>query len=189
MRHVFARCATGGRVSFKKSHLIAPSCANRRPPHGLTLLEVLVAIVVLVIAVCGLYMSYLNSLVLEDLTRQSTIASDFARQKLEQIQSSGDFSDIFESNLNATFDVPGLKRIDDTVPVGKVLFPVVGTALHEDTTDSDWNMPRDLNGDKKIDANDHTTDYMLLPINVRIDWQGPAGPVFVELKTLLARRK
>src|SRR5438132_1441781 len=126
---------------------------NLRHPlrsSGLTLLEVLVALTVLVIALCGFYMAYLNALVLEDLTRQSAVAAEAARQKLEQIEGATDFTDVFISNLNKTFAVPGLTPLDPNTPVGQVLFPVQDNALHEDFSDAEWGLPRDLNGDGKI---------------------------------------
>jgi hypothetical protein len=43
-----------------------------------------------------------------------------------------------------------------------------------------------MNADGASDANDHSADYLLLPVLVRVRWRGPAGTTQVELHTWLA---
>ena len=47
-------------------------------------------------------------------------------------------------------------------------------------------MPRDLDGDGVIDALDHSGDYRLLPVLVRVAWRGSSGPAKLEFRTMLA---
>lgn len=47
--------------------------------------------------------------------------------------------------------------------------------LREDLTDATLGMPRDLNGDNKIDDKDHALDYLILPVRVEIEWQSKTG--------------
>jgi hypothetical protein len=58
--------------------------------------------------------------------------------------------------------------------------------LREDVNLPELGMPRDLNGDGAVDAGNHSTDYRLLPVIVRVRWQGAGGPSQFELKTMLA---
>ena len=46
--------------------------------------------------------------------------------------------------------------------------------------------PRDLNGDGDVDQEDHSGDYQLLPVVVRVRWAGSSGFERVELKSMLA---
>jgi hypothetical protein len=47
--------------------------------------------------------------------------------------------------------------------------------LRENITDATLGMPRDLNGDNKIDDKDHKLDYLVLPVRVEIEWQSKTG--------------
>ncbi len=57
--------------------------------------------------------------------------------------------------------------------------------LREDFQNAALGMPRDLNGDSMIDAADHAEDYILLPILIRVEWQGAHGPRVMELHSML----
>lgn len=57
--------------------------------------------------------------------------------------------------------------------------------LREDAQDPDLGMPRDLNGDSLVDDEDHADDYILLPVRVRIEWEGMFGNRRFELFTQL----
>ena len=63
---------------------------------------------------------------------------------------------------------------------GEVFFPtigdpLVGVQLREDLVDDDLGMPRDLSGDSIIDDQDHAGDYFVLPVMIRVRWQGKSG--------------
>jgi len=58
--------------------------------------------------------------------------------------------------------------------------------LREDYVDEELGMPRDLNGDSIIDAEDHKEDYILLPMVIRVEWAGRHGPRTYEIHTMLA---
>jgi len=63
----------------------------------------------------------------------------------------------------------------------------VGTTweLREDYQNEALGLPRDLNGDSMIDCADHAQDYIVLPILIRVEWQGPNGPRVFEMHTML----
>ena len=49
-------------------------------------------------------------------------------------------------------------------------------------------MPRDLDGDNGVDGFDHEGDYRLLPVLLRLEWQGRSGTRRAEIRTMLADR-
>jgi hypothetical protein len=57
--------------------------------------------------------------------------------------------------------------------------------LCEYVTDMGLGMPRDLNGDGAVDTADHSLDYVILPVRVRVTWQGVGGARTVETSTVL----
>ncbi len=61
--------------------------------------------------------------------------------------------------------------------------------LREDYQDERLGLPRDLNGDSILDSLDHSEDYILLPILVRIKWEGRHGPRVYEVFSMLAEFK
>lgn len=108
----------------------------------------------------------------------------------------------------STFDVEGLDPLDGASAVGKILFPsklvqvsggsgklglsggggsLGGTYyhLHEDLVDARLGMPRDLNGDNKVDDQDHSSAYLLLPVCVRLEWKSGTGERHFEIVTQL----
>jgi hypothetical protein len=80
-----------------------------------------------------------------------------------------------------TFAVPGLsaRRDDPDGQPGEVVFPTLDAApgqLIESVNMASLGMPRDLNGDGAIHATaDYSTSYVLLPVLVRVRWEGAAG--------------
>jgi hypothetical protein len=91
----------------------------------------------------------------------------------------------------SNFAVAGLTaRADDADGmIGEILFPTApgGAVLREDVVDASLGMPRDLDGDGLIDADDHSNDYGILPVLIRLRWTGTAGASSLEFKTVLAR--
>ena len=57
--------------------------------------------------------------------------------------------------------------------------------LREDHQDERLGMPRDLNGDSILDDLDHASDYILLPVRIRVEWQGRNGPRSFEIHSML----
>lgn len=57
--------------------------------------------------------------------------------------------------------------------------------LLETLQDDELGLPRDLNGDSIIDDLDHADDYIILPVRVRVEWEGNHGVRSLELFTML----
>jgi len=96
----------------------------------------------------------------------------------------------------ASFTVEGLMpRPDDPDrAVGSIVFPFVNVGsevapvwqVREDMVDAELGMPRDLDGDVLVDDLDHSDDFTLLPVLVRIQWQGRHGPRELRLHTVFS---
>lgn len=165
----------------------------------------MVSLSVLTIALLAFSQAILMSLTAGQVQREQGIARDAARQMIERMQAET-FSEVF-ARYNATavddpgagnlfaasFAVTGLQaRADDAdALVGEILFPTAPGAggalmLREDLDDDRFGTPRDLNADGVIDALDHSVDYQLLPVSVRLQWRGRAGNASLEFRTYLA---
>ena len=167
------------------------------------MIEVLLAATLVVVGVLAFTRSIVASIETTSTTSEAARANEAARQMLETLRGT-DFDDVFalfnatgaddpggaDSAPGAAFAVAGLAPLAndaDGLP-GEIVFPAGATAseLREDVDDLRLGMPRDLNGDGAVDANDHAADYELLPVLVRVEWRGANGPGRVELKTILA---
>lgn len=70
----------------------------------------------------------------------------------------------------------------------QITFPVEADApgvVREDLELPALGLPRDLDGDGEIDAADHSADLVLLPVLLRLEWQGSAGPQSLQMATIL----
>lgn len=136
--------------------------------------------------------------------RETAIATGAAREIISQLQAA-DFETLFADNNSSTlddagagmvrlaaFDVPGLnvRAGDPDGLCGQILLPEVTAAgvsqLREDLNEPTLGMPRDLNGDGVADANDHSGDYLILPVIVRVDWRGARTNGRVQFRTILS---
>jgi prepilin-type N-terminal cleavage/methylation domain-containing protein len=167
-------------------------CSLRR--RGMTLLEIMLAAVVLSVAILGLVSSALSTSHLADLDREDQLAADAAQAKFTEMESYGatNFAGLFANYSSPwvrTFPVPGL--IDGS---GTILFPTdaSGRQLREDAVDFGPAMRangRDLNGDgQPPDFADHRGDYTILPVAIQITWTTVGGAArSVKYTTLLAK--
>jgi hypothetical protein len=164
---------------------------------------------VMLFAFLALSRSLGESMQLGDTNQETAQATDAARELLEILDGVEDFSQVFFLyNLDpeddpggpgtapgASFDVPELRPAagDPDQRVGEIHFPTaVGASgrleLAEDADEPALGMPRDLDGDGLVDAEDHSTDYLLLPVTLRLRWTGANGERTLEVNTLLAGR-
>jgi hypothetical protein len=169
----------------------------------LTLVEIACALSVLVLGVLGFSQALVGTMRANAVTRESTLATQAARAQLETIQTMplgaafalyngtpDDDPGMVGTAPGAGFAVRGLQAVPgdaDGLP-GEILFPVAAGApgvLRENAGNAALAMPRDLDGDGAVDGNDHSDDYRLLPVVVRVTWRGTRGRGQVELKTLL----
>lgn len=171
---------------------------------GFTLIEVMVAVVLLSVAMVGFARSVVSGISAGGTHREVRKASEASRGVLERVSGSefsqvvalynGDPADdpgVAGTAPGASFDVAGLDpRSDDPDGrVGEILLPVIEVGgvwqVREDLELPELGMPRDLSGDGVIDNLDHSLDYVLLPVRVRLEWQGAGAPAKVEFHTVL----
>ncbi len=91
------------------------------------------------------------------------------------------------------FQVAGLEAADGSTLVGAIDFPAVingggDLVLLEDIVDKGMSMPRDLNADGIVDSLDHSADYVLLPVRLRVAWVDSAGERSFVINHLLSVR-
>lgn len=176
----------------------------------MTLIEVTVALFVFAVAAGMLLHVLTNSQMLRRLNRESQIAASGAQNIMEEIRNTpfreivrqfdrDPFNDIDGPGTaqGATFDVAGLSPFVGAADgvVGEIILPVVNIGtdvlpvwqVREDTGDARLGLPRDLNGDILVNANDHTDDYSLLPVIVTVRWNGFKGERTLSLYSSLTQ--
>ena len=173
---------------------------------GLTVIEVMVGTGILLLSMLGFTRVVVFSDANPEARHEYFLASEAASRLVDELQRAS-FSDVFALYNDDPFDdpagletapgsriwVPGLapSRERPIGPVGRIILPTLynfndGLLLREDVLDPALGMPRDLNGDSRVDQRDHSKDYILLPVTIRIEWYGEAGPSVLETRTLLA---
>ena len=158
------------------------------------MLEVSIAAAVLAVALSGLLSVMVSANTLRKVNRETALANAAARDLIETAQAQ-QFSGLLQTyTANPTFAVEGLKvqRHDPDGAIGEVMFPTVtrggAVELREDVVDPALGMPRDLNGDGVIDSADHSGDYILLPMRIRLQWRSVTGDRTLDIETLMTRR-
>lgn len=190
---------------------------------GVTIVEVIVALSVLVVAASIFCQTLLSTARVRQLNHDNALAADAARVVLERMRNQP-FLQIYRAynedpkddpGGNGTgpghlFDVSGLLPFDDAPQgkVGRVIFPSMAVQvtsggggklggmgggsvtttqwhLREDVVNEGLGMPRDLNGNNVIDTANHSSDYLLLPVRVLIEWKGGVGARRFDIVTQL----
>ncbi len=179
--------------------------AKRRA--GATIVEVLVAVAVLVVGVLGYSRTLVESAEVEQQNTDTALATAGVQRVAEMINGTT-FEEIFAA-FNGSDGDDGLVagtvwgegfRVDglavrggdaDGFP-GIVMFPTVdngGTLeLREDVVDDSLGMPRDLNLDGVIDAADHSLDYRILPVLIRVEWESGGRDRELDVRTIVGAR-
>lgn len=167
---------------------------------GYMLVELMLTMVVLTVGLGAAVSSLQQTTSLGESNRERALALDAAESVVAMVEGEV-FNEAFASfNANLlddpvfapgnSFSVRGLtpRQNDPDGMVGEVIFPGNGFQVREDFVDRELGMPRDLNGDGDIDALDHSADYQILPVRVRVVWRGSKGnDRVVEIVTQLVR--
>ncbi len=193
-----------GKTKIDRAPARGRSSVSRERMRGQTLLEVLVGFSVLLVGLVGFIRVIVSSMEASKGTHQAAVAKEAARGRLETL-AAADFDQVFRLYNDDPSDDPGgngtapgadfavrgldVQTSDADGFVGEILFPVAAAdagVLREDLEAVRFGTPRDLNSDDVVDALDHSGDYEILPVAVRIAWRGASGNNVLELKTLLA---
>jgi len=165
---------------------------------GFSLLEMVVAAPIVLIAL-SLFVQMLDAgLKLRQTVREEWAASSRAQDILEQMRNEdlGDVVVLFNADPfddpngpgtapGDRFDVEGLRAFanDPAGMVGTIELPIWNAGsevapdwrVREDLVNDELGTPRDLNGDCIVDALDHSGDYTILPVVIRLRWEGRHG--------------
>jgi len=172
---------------------------RHRRRAGFTILELLVSVTVFTIGIGAVSSTLVASSSLSKSTRETSLALECAQSAMESTRGE-EFSEAFARFNSTTIDDPvagtspgslfGIDALsvrdgDADGAIGAISFPGNGVQLREDTVDAELGMPRDLNGDGVIDALDHSGDYVVLPVRIRVEWTGQTGNRALEVVSLL----
>ena len=167
----------------------------------MSIVEVMVAVLILTTAVYMLSSTVTATIAQTGSKRERTAAATAAMNLLERMRGET-FAELFAlynadpaddpggagTAPGAGFLVQGLSPVpgDPDGFVGGIVLPAAGPPLREDVQMPRLSLPRDLNCDLRIDAEDHADDYRVLPVTVRIRWTGMAGEGRLEMSTMFA---
>lgn len=177
---------------------VRPARAPRGRRAGFTLIEVMVAILVLTVAVQILSSTVTASISYSRVKRERGLAVVAATNVIEEMHALPFFDVYATYNGNAAddpfgagtapgsrFDVPGLDPVDGAASVGRVEFPERNGMLCETVVDERLGTPRDLNGDMLIDGADRAEDHLVLPVVIVVEWKSKLGNRRFEIATML----
>ena len=170
-----------------------------RARAGFGLLELTVAVSVFVVAAGALTTSLVTSTSLVHGNHENAIAIDAVQSAVARLRTVP-FAEVFARYNDDVSDDPGglspgsgfavaglsARPGDADGLPGRIEFPGDGKQLREDGADRGLGLPRDLNGDGDVDADDHASDYHVLPIRIVIDWSGQVGEGHVQVVTALS---
>jgi hypothetical protein len=163
------------------------------------MIEALIVLASVTITILGILTAHVTAAQLNRTNHETAIASETVRSRMEQV-SAADVAQVitlYDTNAandpggsgtapGATFTVASLSA-NSSGQAGSVEMPIASGQLREDTNNPNLGMPKDLNGDGTIDSLDHSADWKILPICVRLRWKGVNGDRDLRLATVLYR--
>lgn len=166
-----------------------------RSRAGFSLVDVCVALFILAIAVGALVGSTFSAMRLEQVNESKAAASQELRSLLENMQSVN-FASIYAAYNESPTDDPDPKydykdELDLSSRLPKGLCgdsPVVQVEFPGDDKGGLYEDTVDLNGDGQFDKADHSGDYTILPVTLKLEWASPSGPQTLQLATLIRPR-
>lgn len=182
-----------------RTHRSTPSRHVRRSGFGLV--DICVALVVLSISLGILVSSVFSGIRMAKSDQETAAANQALRSAMTRLEAAPAREVFAVCNLDASDDLQGQSASSYlAIPTyaltdreGGALsitasFPVLDQApgvLREDLDLPELGLPRDLNGDGTIDSGDHADDFVLLPILLTLEWDGPSGAHSVRMATIL----
>jgi len=174
---------------------------TRHPETGFSLIEVLVAIAIVVIAVLGLLAAMPLVLTLSRTSRETQIATSAIRSKLDEMRATR-FPDpanplaahilsVYTDPPNATFTVPGLDPPSPAALHGRITFLTEAQARAFAARDGpDPDADPDIHFDLDLDGLDDETEapspfFTCFPVRVEVQWSSDNQPRSVSVTTIL----
>lgn len=167
----------------------------------MSMVEVMIALTVVTVATYILTSTVMASMSAIGRKREKAIAADSLSNMIERIRSCPpqDVFALFNDDPSddpygpgtapgPTFAVPGLEPaagVDAYEAIGEVLMPGDGAVLNEAATETLFGLPRDLDGSLFIEDDDCSDRYVLLPVIVKITWNGAGGDRTLQMATVV----
>jgi len=155
--------------------------------RGFTVLEAAISMAVLAVALLSLWGTIVYCSKSNRASEQKKRAMNAAQAKIEELKSVP-FSTLIDEYgpSGTTGDRFLVTSIDDDQAhaEGRIVFFVDET---DASGDPSIGLPMDLNGDGDTDDLDVSANYLLLPVKVRIRWDGALGSQIVELRSILRK--
>jgi len=139
--------------------------------NALTLVELMIAAVILTLTFLGVLLTFLRCMELNEISRNTTLGLEAASSKIEEIKNTS-FAQIFATHNDQTFtaagvDGIGVVRIDNTNPQLLQVFATFcwrqsnGRVFGEDTDlDGQLDAGEDSNANGRIDSSVQLVDYI-----------------------------
>lgn len=180
----------------------ARECCSRQ---GGSIVELVVAVAVIMAGLLAFSRAMTESLALGAQNRQTALATAAAQGIVEELYAA-DIGRVFalyndepDDDPDGSGTAPGarftaaglLARPQDNGWQGKIFFPTKDgspSELREDLIDSKLRVPLDLNLDGGLDDLDHSGDYRILPVLIRVAWQDGRDERELEVTTILGAR-
>ena len=188
---------------------LAPLLRPARARAGTTMVELMIVMIIMLVAL-SIYSSTVSSNAGQTMAaRERLRAAEAARRILEEMrnESFGQLYALYNSDPADDPAGPGTapgnrfaaEGLDAPAGApeglgGSITFPEANVAaegaaavweLRENYVFEPLGMPRDLNGDTIVDIFDHGDDYVILPVRVRVEWQGTTGLRRFDVHTML----
>ena len=177
---------------------------SSRARRGISMVELMIATLAVMVALSAFLRSIVGSLHLARNNRNTAIAAEATRAMIEDIRRqdpaqvfalyNGDAADDPVGGAPGRhFAVDGLRPTDGDADgfVGEILFPTPtpdSGQLSENPGTDFPNMPRDMNLDGDSADADVSANYLLIPIVIRLQWEGAQGDMTYEVSTLVGAR-
>lgn len=173
---------------------------QKRARSGFTLLEVVAAMSVMLTAMLALTSTSLVTHTIKEVDRERRLAINGLMGAMSRLQARAgalvDAETGWSTNVLAAyepggtpgprFEIQGLEPWDAETAVGSITIVTDETVSGLDL-DVDMGMPRDLDGDGFGLTTDVTDTAILLPVVLRVRWQGKSGNQEIVQGTWIAR--
>jgi type II secretory pathway pseudopilin PulG len=156
-----------------------------RREAGLTLVEAAVSMTILAVALLSLWGSMIYGSRTMSAAEERKQALNIAQGKLEELKSRSldQLIAVYgpSGSEGDTFSAAGIDEDADRA-LGRIVFYTDET---DDTTGAGLGFPMDLNGDGDSNDKDVSVGFTLLPVKVRVTWEGALGTQFVDVTSIL----
>jgi Tfp pilus assembly protein PilV len=179
--------------------------ARNQRMRGIMMLDVMVGAAVLGIAVLGTIAAIPTASNLQQGLREREDAYWVLQQKCEELRQLGATEAFQTYNIYTSdaplgpgtgrpsyFDVAGLQAVNPDGHAGHISFPIYkmkGTTVvideRQEAPTAALNMPRDLDGDKVLEAEVPADQVFMMPVKVSVEWTGVGGTQYLEAVLIL----